>query len=138
MRNKLESRMELYGEAFEIHAAKETYRPFGANPGYYNPSFFWPFGNRVVVDEPLKVYLKSRIFMKKYRVIAALLAPIVVLGTLVGIVSPAAATSSDATLSSLQVAGSYREVSDIQPSFQPDKTWYSVCWAKSKCNEING
>ena len=64
--------------------------------------------------------------MKNYRLLSALLAPIVMLGALVGISAPAAAVTSDATLSNLQVGGSYRELSDLQPSFQADKTWYSV------------
>ena len=70
--------------------------------------------------------------MKKHRVIAALLAPIIMLGALVGIASPAAAATSDATLSSLQVNGSNRQVSDIQPSFQADKTWYTVATSRSE------
>ena len=72
--------------------------------------------------------------MKKYRVIAALLTPIIMLGALVGIASPAAAATSDATLSSLQVAGSNRQVSDIQPSFKPEKTWYTVATIRSEIN----
>jgi outer membrane protein OmpA-like peptidoglycan-associated protein len=86
----------------------------------------------VGLDEQFKVNFKSRNSMKKYRVISALLAPIVMLGALVGIASPAAASTSDATLSSLQVNGSNREVSDLQPSFQVDKTWYTVATSRSE------
>ena len=61
-----------------------------------------------------------------------LLAPIFVLGALVGISSPATAATSDATLSNLNVNGINREVSDIQPAFQADKTWYTVATSRSE------
>ena len=64
--------------------------------------------------------------MKNYRLISALLTPIILLGALVGIASPAAAATSDATLSTLMVSGGGREVSGLMPSFKPDKTWYTV------------
>jgi outer membrane protein OmpA-like peptidoglycan-associated protein len=86
----------------------------------------------VEVDEQFKVDFKSRNSMKKSRVISALLAPIVLLGALVGIASPAAASTSDATLTNLQVNGVNRQVSDLQPSFQPDKTWYTVATSRAE------
>lgn len=64
--------------------------------------------------------------MKIYRLLSALLAPIFVLGALVGISSPAAAASSDATLNNLAVNGEYREISSLQPNFKPDQTWYTI------------
>jgi outer membrane protein OmpA-like peptidoglycan-associated protein len=69
--------------------------------------------------------------MKIYRLLSALLAPIFVLGALVGISSPAVAATSDATLASLQVNGANREITNIQPDFAPDKTWYTVASSRS-------
>jgi outer membrane protein OmpA-like peptidoglycan-associated protein len=72
--------------------------------------------------------------MKIYRLLSALLAPIFVLGALVGISSPAAAATSDATLSNLQVNGTQREITNLEPSFRADKTWYTVATSRSEVN----
>lgn len=70
--------------------------------------------------------------MKNYRLLSALLAPIVMLGALVGISSPATAASNDSTLSNLSINGTYRQVSDIQPNFRPEQTRYTFAAVNSQ------
>ena len=61
-----------------------------------------------------------------------MLAPIFLLGALVGIAAPATAASSDASLSNLAVGGTYRQVSSLQPNFNSEQTWYSVAATSSQ------
>lgn len=74
--------------------------------------------------------------MKNYRLISALLAPIVMLGALVGISSPASAASNDATLSNLAINGTYRQVSDLQPIFKPEQTRYTFAATASEAQIV--
>lgn len=72
--------------------------------------------------------------MKIYRALATLLAPIIVLGALVGISSPASAATNNADLSNLQVSGEYRKVTALQPAFTSDQTWYAVATTTDSFN----
>jgi outer membrane protein OmpA-like peptidoglycan-associated protein len=74
--------------------------------------------------------------MKIYRLLSALLAPIFVLGALVGISSPATASSSDATLSNLAINGTYRQVSGLLPEFKPEQTWYAFSATSSEAEIV--
>ena len=64
--------------------------------------------------------------MLKSRIVGLFTVIALAISTLVGVAAPASASTSDATLSSLFSRGTGNQISDVQPGFSSDRTWYQV------------